>query len=89
MKDDILGLVFTLLDKALYSLGKLPFWPLRGYSRRLAVKWILERQEKEGDWVSFNFSEHDPLFYQDHRLHVSLLLEHAVIASQTLNKEMN
>ena len=55
IKDDLFGLVFTLIDKVLYGLGLFPFWPLRGYSRRLAMNWILERQEKEGDWVSIRF----------------------------------
>ncbi|RDL41030.1 Terpene cyclase family member [Venustampulla echinocandica] len=39
------------IDKALYKLGGLKYNPLRPYSRKVAVSWIIERQEKEGDWA--------------------------------------
>ncbi|KAK7972540.1 hypothetical protein PG988_006674 [Apiospora saccharicola] len=46
------SLMFSGLDTALYCLSGLrPFWPVRRYARRKCVEWILERQEKEGDWA--------------------------------------
>ena len=45
------ALVFTLIDKILYQLGGLRYFPLRGYSRRQCIQWILDRQEPAGDWA--------------------------------------
>jgi squalene-hopene/tetraprenyl-beta-curcumene cyclase len=42
----------TLVDTAIWGLGALVKKnPLRGYSLGVAKEWILERQEKEGDWA--------------------------------------
>ena len=46
------GWATTLVDSAIWGLGALVRKnPLRGYSLRVAKEWILERQEKEGDWA--------------------------------------
>jgi squalene-hopene/tetraprenyl-beta-curcumene cyclase len=46
------GWASTLVDTAVWGLGALVKKnPLRGYSLRVAKEWILERQEKEGDWA--------------------------------------
>ena len=50
-KNDLFGFVFGVIDLGFYCLGGLRFSPLRGYARRQCVKWILERQEKAGDWA--------------------------------------
>lgn len=42
---------FGVIDKILYHLHGLRYFPLRGYARRQCVDWILERQEKAGDWA--------------------------------------
>lgn len=49
--NDLVGFMFGAIDLGLYCLGGLRFSPLRGYARRQCVKWILERQEKTGDWA--------------------------------------
>ncbi|TPX15829.1 uncharacterized protein E0L32_000163 [Thyridium curvatum] len=48
---DLFSYFFTVLDTALYWLDGLRLNPLRGYARRQCIKWILERQEKAGDWA--------------------------------------
>ena len=48
---DFFGFIFGAIDLGLYFLGGLRYSPLRGYARRQCVKWILERQEKAGDWA--------------------------------------
>ncbi|KAF9882813.1 hypothetical protein FE257_005120 [Aspergillus nanangensis] len=49
---DIAGLAFSILDKVLYQLNGLRSIPLlRPYARRECMKWILDRQEKTGDWA--------------------------------------
>jgi squalene-hopene/tetraprenyl-beta-curcumene cyclase len=46
------GWTSTLVDTAIWGLGALVKKnPLRGYSLGVAKEWILERQEKEGDWA--------------------------------------
>ena len=50
-KTDIIAFVFTAVDKALCLAGGLRKFPLRGYARRKCVDWILEHQEKAGDWA--------------------------------------
>ncbi|KAK8023772.1 hypothetical protein PG993_011838 [Apiospora rasikravindrae] len=51
-ESDLWSLMFGGIDTALYWLGGLkPFWPLRSYARRKCVQWILDRQEKQGDWA--------------------------------------
>ncbi|KAJ5502736.1 hypothetical protein N7463_005610 [Penicillium fimorum] len=46
------GLAFGVLDKVLYQLNGLRSVPLvRAYARKQCMKWILERQEKTGDWA--------------------------------------
>ncbi|CRL31117.1 Squalene cyclase [Penicillium camemberti] len=46
------GLAFGVLDKVLYQLNGLRSIPLvRAYARKQCIKWILERQEKTGDWA--------------------------------------
>ena len=51
MKTEKVALFFTLIDKILYQLGGLRYFPLRGYSRRQCIKWILDHQEPAGDWA--------------------------------------
>ncbi|KAH1423190.1 hypothetical protein KXX32_007395 [Aspergillus fumigatus] len=48
---DPVAFVFTILDKALSYLGGLRRSPTRGYARRRCVQWILQHQEKAGDWA--------------------------------------
>lgn len=50
-KSDLVGFMFGAIDLGLYCLGGLRLSPLRGYALRQCVKWILERQEKAGDWA--------------------------------------
>ncbi|KXG54402.1 Terpenoid cyclases/protein prenyltransferase alpha-alpha toroid [Penicillium griseofulvum] len=46
------GSAFGVLDKILYQLNGLRSIPLvRAYARKQCIKWILERQEKTGDWA--------------------------------------
>lgn len=46
------GLAFGVLDKVLYQLNGLRSIPLiRAYARKQCIQWILERQEKTGDWA--------------------------------------
>jgi squalene-hopene/tetraprenyl-beta-curcumene cyclase len=46
------GWASTLVDTPIWGLRALVKKnPLRGYSLRVAKEWILERQEKEGDWA--------------------------------------
>ncbi|OQE42414.1 hypothetical protein PENCOP_c004G02739 [Penicillium coprophilum] len=46
------GLAFGVLDKVLSQLNGLRSVPLlRAYARKQCMKWILERQEKSGDWA--------------------------------------
>lgn len=49
-KNDVIGSVCGFLDKAIYYLGGLRYFPLRGYARRKCVSWILEHQDKDGGW---------------------------------------
>ncbi|KAJ5824794.1 hypothetical protein N7447_007134 [Penicillium robsamsonii] len=49
---ELMGLAFGVLDKLLYQLNGLRSVPLvRAYARKQCMKWILERQEKTGDWA--------------------------------------
>lgn len=48
---DPVAFVFTILDKALSYLGGLRRSPTRGYARRRCIQWILQHQEKSGDWA--------------------------------------
>ncbi|KAE8353765.1 terpenoid cyclases/protein prenyltransferase alpha-alpha toroid [Aspergillus coremiiformis] len=48
---DPVELTFYILDRVLYYLGGLRSSPTRRYARRRCVDWILERQEKAGDWA--------------------------------------
>ncbi|KAK8005509.1 squalene cyclase [Apiospora arundinis] len=51
-ESDSWSLMFGGIDTALYWLGGLKhFWPVRQYARRKCVEWILDRQEKQGDWA--------------------------------------
>ncbi|KAK8000779.1 squalene cyclase [Apiospora arundinis] len=48
---DPLSMVFTAVDAGVSLLGKLrPLWVFRGLARRKCIRWILDHQEKEGDW---------------------------------------
>lgn len=51
LKTDRIALLFTIIDKLIYQLGGLRYFPLRGYARRQCVNWILEHQEAAGDWA--------------------------------------
>ncbi|KAL2060526.1 hypothetical protein VTL71DRAFT_9167 [Oculimacula yallundae] len=44
---------FTAIDKFLEQMTFLKNSPLRDLSRRKCVEWLLEHQEKEGDWAGF------------------------------------
>ncbi|OGE48654.1 hypothetical protein PENARI_c027G01045 [Penicillium arizonense] len=49
---NITGLAFGIVDKILYQLNGLRGVPLmRSYARKQCTQWILERQEKTGDWA--------------------------------------
>ncbi|KAK7917766.1 squalene cyclase [Apiospora marii] len=51
-ESDLWSLMFSGIDSALYCLGGLkPFWPVRRYARRKCVEWIIDRQERQGDWA--------------------------------------
>jgi squalene-hopene/tetraprenyl-beta-curcumene cyclase len=46
------SLAFGVIDKILYQLNGLRTVPLiRSYARKQCMQWILERQEKTGDWA--------------------------------------
>ena len=51
LKTDKVSSLFTVIDKVVYQLGGLRYFPLRDYARRQCVKWILEHQEAAGDWA--------------------------------------
>ncbi|KAF2651834.1 putative squalene-hopene-cyclase [Lophiostoma macrostomum CBS 122681] len=49
---DSFSLFFSFVDTALSYLGSLrPLWMFRGLARRKCIRWILDHQEKEGDWA--------------------------------------
>jgi squalene-hopene/tetraprenyl-beta-curcumene cyclase len=50
-RQEFASLFFTAADKALCILGKYFNSPLRTWSRKNIVNWILDRQEHSGDWV--------------------------------------
>ena len=50
-ENDMLCFFFGAVDSALHLLGGLRRFPTRGYSRKRCVQWILEHQEKSGDWA--------------------------------------
>ncbi|KAL6720303.1 hypothetical protein ACLMJK_002224 [Lecanora helva] len=49
--NDTLECFFGVVDKLLGYLGGLRGSPLRTYARRQCVDWILQHQEREGDWA--------------------------------------
>ncbi|KAJ5171037.1 uncharacterized protein N7500_003820 [Penicillium coprophilum] len=52
LQREFTGLAFGVLDKVLSQLNGLRSVPLlRAYARKQCMKWILERQEKSGDWA--------------------------------------
>ncbi|KAH7320702.1 terpenoid cyclases/protein prenyltransferase alpha-alpha toroid [Stachybotrys elegans] len=46
---------FTFIDKMIANLGNglRDFKPLRAYSRKKCIDWLLEHQEEAGDWAGF------------------------------------
>lgn len=48
-ESDLFSVVFTAIDSGLYWLGGLRWFPLRRYSRKLCVEWLMSRYEKTGD----------------------------------------
>ena len=50
-KMDTAAMFFTVIDKIIYQLGELRYFPSRDYSRRQCITWILEHQEPAGDWA--------------------------------------
>ena len=51
-KADTMSLFFSLIDLFLAYLGIIrPLWIFRRLSRWLCIRWILDHQEKEGDWA--------------------------------------
>ncbi|KAK4151734.1 squalene cyclase [Chaetomidium leptoderma] len=50
---DVLKLAFTLGDKVLAQLGGLKKGPQRRLALRRCIDWLLEHQEKAGDWAGF------------------------------------
>ncbi|KAH6682095.1 terpenoid cyclases/protein prenyltransferase alpha-alpha toroid [Halenospora varia] len=59
--NDFFDFSFNLIDKAMWVLGGLRRSPLRGYSRRVAVKWILDHRSKDGDCAGFILPMHQNL----------------------------
>lgn len=51
LKTDKAAVFFTVIDKFIYQLGGLRYFPLRDYARRQCITWILEHQEPAGDWA--------------------------------------
>ena len=51
LRADKIALLFTVIDKFIYQLGGLRAFPMRSYSRRQCVNWILDHQEAAGDWA--------------------------------------
>lgn len=51
LKTDRVALLFSVIDKIIFQLGGLRYFPFRGYARVQCVKWILEHQEAAGDWA--------------------------------------
>ncbi|KAK7990239.1 prenyltransferase and squalene oxidase repeat protein [Apiospora arundinis] len=50
-ESDPISIAFTLIDKGLSLLNKVqPLWIFRYAARRRCIRWILDHQEKEGDW---------------------------------------
>jgi squalene-hopene/tetraprenyl-beta-curcumene cyclase len=50
-ESDLFSLLFSAIDNGLHLLGGLRRLPLRSYARGRCVKWILDRQEQQGDWA--------------------------------------
>lgn len=51
-ESDPVAVFFSVADRALSLLGKLrPLWIFRGLARKQCIRWILEHQEKSGDWA--------------------------------------
>ncbi|KAL8919629.1 MAG: hypothetical protein Q9208_006661 [Pyrenodesmia sp. 3 TL-2023] len=50
---DIVQFGFTLADKVLALLGGLKKFPLRNRSRKKCIEWLLEHQERAGEWAGF------------------------------------
>ncbi len=44
------GRLFTQLDRGLHRYERRPLGPLRRHALRVAERWILERQERDGSW---------------------------------------
>jgi squalene-hopene/tetraprenyl-beta-curcumene cyclase len=60
---EITSLAFSVLDKVLYQLNGLRSIPfVRSYARRQCIKWILERQEKSGDWAGIYPPMHGAMY---------------------------
>ena len=51
LKTDRVALLFSVIDKIIFQLGGLRYFPFRGYARLQCVEWILEHQEAAGDWA--------------------------------------
>lgn len=51
LKADVITFAFTALDKMVSLVGGLRHFPTRGYALQRCVKWIMEHQEAEGDWL--------------------------------------
>ena len=51
LRAEKVALLFTIIDKIISQLGGLRGFPMRSYSRRQCVNWILEHQEVAGDWA--------------------------------------
>lgn len=51
LSTNMLSCFFSIVDSALSMLNGLRNNPLRWYSRRQCVKWIIEHQESSGDWA--------------------------------------
>jgi len=63
LQANFVAFVFTLVDKVLGLLGCLRWVPgLRTHSRRRCVRWILQRQERNGDWTGIYQPMHLNLF---------------------------
>lgn len=49
---DPITIISTAVDTGLFLLGELrPLWIFRSLARKKCIQWILDHQEKEGDWA--------------------------------------
>jgi len=47
---DLWGRAFVALDRVAHAYGRRPVGPLRRHALRVAERWIVDRQERDGSW---------------------------------------